>query len=83
MFMSLAPAEFDFLFYQKVYVIGSSQVGLPRDVSDIITVRFKDDFDTVLHSDILVAQLEQMLHRSFAKSHPYIVFLDSSIYEGI
>ena len=81
-FFLTAPAEFDFAFYQKVNVIGTSQVGLLRDTSEIIVMRFKEDFTMVLATDADVAQLDQMVLQYIAMTHPNIVIIDSTISEG-
>ena len=55
---------------------------MQRDTSDIIVIRFNEDFATTLPTDSVKAQLEQMVLQDIVKKHPNIVVIDSSVTQG-
>ena len=75
-----APPEFDFYFYQRIYVLGTSQVGIPRETSNIHTVRMQGDYISLTDSEL--AQLEQMVVQDIGKKHPHVIITDSSTSAG-
>ena len=75
-----APPEFDFYFYQRIYVLGTSQVGIPRETSNIHTVRMQGDYTSLTDSEL--AQLEQMVIQDISKKFPDVIITDSSTSAG-
>ena len=82
-FLLSAPVEYDFYFYQKVFVLGTHQVGIQRSMSEIVGIRFKENFTTILPTDALIAELEQIVLHDIAEDYQNILISMSRIIEGL
>lgn len=77
-----APAEYEFSSIHKVFVVGTHQVNIPKEVSKRVEVKYPLDFDKVLPTKVAEAQLEQVTVEAFATKWQNTLIRQSSITKG-